>query len=174
MSIDSRIKKLTAGVTSRDAALAHARAAAADPQLTDAERSEADEFAGTVEGMFLMAAVDGIIADEEIQKLSEGIRHMIGKDSVDDATLMRWLDELHERLEDEGWSRRLDQVASKLPTAEARMRAFRLAAAVAMVDDHVAHAEAAAIDAFSAALGLDDDASSRILREVQEELFGPG
>ncbi len=167
MELDFRIKKLAAGLSSREAAEAQVH-----PGDANASRSETDEFAGTVEAMFLMAAVDGVIADEEIEKLAEGIQHMAGNEGPDDATLMRWLQELHAQLEADGWSRRLDAAAGKLTSEAARASAFRMAAAVAMVDDHVAHAEAAAIDALAAALRIGDDEATRMLREVQHELFG--
>ena len=60
--------------------------------------------------------------------------------------------------------------ARRIQSDEGRSFAFRLAAGVAFVDDHVAHAEAAAIDAFAAALGIESEESEMILREVQEEL----
>jgi hypothetical protein len=63
-------------------------------------------------------------------------------------------------------------VARRLRTEEARSFAFRLAAAVAFVDDHVAHAEAAAIDALAAVLDLSRDVSQQILNEVRDTLFG--
>jgi hypothetical protein len=80
--------------------------------------------------------------------------------------------DLSRRLERDGWTARLDDVASRLPSEEARSYAFRLAAAVAFVDDHVAHAEAAAIDALAAALQLSPDVSQQILNEVRDTLFG--
>ncbi len=72
----------------------------------------------------------------------------------------------------EGWKARLDAVAARLNTPESRTFAFRLAAGVAFVDDHVAHAEAAAIDALAAALALTAEESQEILSDVQETLFG--
>jgi tellurite resistance protein len=172
MDLDARIKKLGAGLSSRQAAWLHALGDTQEPLSTD-EQSAADEIAGIVEAMFLMAAVDGVIADEEIDKLAEGIRHLSGTGAVDDGRLMRWLDQLRECLDADGWSRRLREATAKLKSPESREKAFRLAVAVAMVDDYVAHAEAAAIDALAAELNLTGDDATRILREVQQELFGP-
>jgi hypothetical protein len=39
------------------------------------------------------------------------------------------------------------------------------------LDDHVAHAEAAAVDALAAALKLSSDESQELLHDVQETLF---
>jgi len=172
MDLDARIKKLEAGLSSQQAAVLHGRGDAHEPLGTDGPAA-VDELTGIVETMFLMAAVDGVIADDEIDKLAEGIRHLSGTGTVDDGRLMRWLDELRERLHADGWSRRLRHATAKLKSPASRERAFRLAVAVAMVDDYVAHAEAAAIDALAAELGLADDDATRMLREVQQELFGP-
>ena len=82
------------------------------------------------------------------------------------------LEELGARLSRDGWKGRLDSLAPRLPTRESRAFALRLAAGVAFVDDNVVHAEAAAIDALCAALGIAADESQVILGEVHEELFG--
>lgn len=172
MELHDRIKKVAAGLSAHDAAAAYARSVSDPSSLADADKGKAAEFEATVEAMFLMAAVDGLIADEEIAKLAEGIRLMAGGSLIGDDALMAWLRVLQASLEKDGWSARLAEAASKLTTPEARLRAFRFAAGIAMVDDLVAHAEAAAIDAFSKALKIEDEDSSRVLREVQEELFG--
>jgi hypothetical protein len=58
-----------------------------------------------------------------------------------------------------------------LQDQEARAFAFRLAAGVAFVDDHVAHAEAAALEAMASALAISADESQEILYDVREALF---
>jgi hypothetical protein len=78
---------------------------------------------------------------------------------------------LNERLEAEGWNKRLAAVAARLRGGEARAFAFRLAAGVAFVDDHVAHAEAAALEAMASALAISADESQEILYDVREALF---
>lgn len=174
MQLDARIKKLASGMTAREATLARTGAKSGHHGAPHADSPEIDEFAGMVEAMFLMAAVDGVVAEDEVNKLADGIRSLIGPEGVDEATLSRWLAELQAQLESDGWSRRVEVAASKLRSDGARLEAYRLAAAVAMVDDRVEHAEAAAIDAFAAALSISDEDAMRALREVQEELFGTG
>ena len=66
---------------------------------------------------------------------------------------------LNEKLESQGWNQRLASVAERLRDPEARAFAFRLAAGVAFVDDHVAHAEAAALEALASALKIGSDES---------------
>src|SRR6202021_182294 len=91
------------------------------------------------------------------------------RDPIDlDATLV----DLSRRLERDGWTVRLDDVARRLRTEESRSFAFRLAAAFESFDDPVAHAEAAAIDALAAALKLSPDVSQQILNDVRDTLFG--
>jgi hypothetical protein len=172
MVLDKRLSKLAGGLTARDAAKAYSWSFAKGATLTSAERSRADEFGATIEAMFLMAAVDGNIGDDEVAQLAgsiEAIMDVTGrKDPLD---LDKIMTELNQKLGDEGWKARLDTLAPRLKSHGARAFAFRLAAGVAFVDDNVAHAEAAAIDAFAAALGLGGEEAQEILLDVQETLF---
>ncbi len=142
--------------------------------LSEAEQRSAAEFGALLEAMFLLAAVDGEISDAELSRLQASVATLAELDPSALKVLPQALKELAQRLEAEGWSARVAQVVEALATPEARRTAFRLAAAIAMVDDEVAHAEAAGIDAFAAALGLDHEESQRLLREVVAELFGAG
>ena len=78
-----------------------------------------------------------------------------------------------EKLTQDGWRSRVPDVARRLGSVESRL-AFRLAAAVAFVDNEVAPAEAEVIDALAASFGLSADDSQAILRDVAEDLFGTG
>jgi hypothetical protein len=171
MVLDARLAKLATGQSAREAALAYARAR--HEKLAEHERARADEFEAILEAMFLMAAVDGEIAADEVGQLAASVQAIVdttgGRLHLD---LQPALDEMGARLARDGWKARLDTLAQRLPSQESRTFAFRLAAAVAFVDDNVVHAEAAAIDALTAALGIEADDSQRILAEVQEELFG--
>jgi hypothetical protein len=172
MVLDVRLQKLAGGLSSRDAARAYIRSLKGKDLLGAAERAQAEEFEATIEAMFLMAAVDGEIAREEVDQLAASIQAICDvTESTHAMELGATLAELNARLARDGWKARLDSVARRLTTPEARAFAFRLAAGVAFVDDNVAHAEAAAIDAFSAALGLPLEESQEILVEVQEMLF---
>ncbi len=175
MVLDTRLKKLATGVTAKEAARAHAKSLIPGEVLTDGEKTQASEFAATIEAMFLMAAVDGEVSSEEIDQLAASIQAITdiqAGTSSHGMKLETTLAELNEKLERDGWNARLDSVASRLQSDESKTFAFRLAAGVAFVDDHVAHAEAAAIDALAAKLGIDSDSSQEILKEVQEDLFG--
>jgi hypothetical protein len=78
-----------------------------------------------------------------------------------------------EKLACDGWHARLGEAVRRIPTNDAKAFAFRLAAGVALVDDNVAHAEAAAINSLAGAIGLSHEESQVVLNEVLEELFGP-
>jgi hypothetical protein len=171
MVLDARLSKLATGQSARDAARAFARSRS--EKLADQERAQADEFEAILEAMFLMAAVDGEVAREEVGQLAASIQAILdmggGRFALD---LDGALGELAQRLARDGWKVRLDATARRLHTPESRAFAFRMAAGVAFVDDNVVHAEAAGIDAFAAALGIPADDSQRILGEVHAELFG--
>jgi tellurite resistance protein len=171
MVLDARLRKLAVGLSARDAARAFARSR--NEALSAEERARADELEATIEAMFLMAVVDGELADDEVEQLAASLQAIFDITGGTHAmNLASTIEELNAKLERDGWKSRLDQVAMRLKTDEARAFAFRLVTGVAFVDDNVAHAEAAAIDAFSAALGITPDDSQQILAEVQSMLFG--
>jgi tellurite resistance protein len=174
MVMDARLKKLAKGLDSRAAVDAFLSQRTDPASLSNEQRALAHEFEATIEAMFLMAAVDGEISKQEMGQLAGSVQAIVdisrtpGRKPVNlEATLV----ELNKKLEKEGWKARLDEVARRLQSNEARSFAFRLAAGVAFIDDHVAHAEAAAIDALAAALQLSSDESQEILHDVQETLF---
>jgi len=172
MVLDARLKKLAGGLSAKDAANAYARSRSGEELLSAEEKAQAEEFAATIEAMFLMAAVDGEVSKDETAQLSASIEAVMDTSGAKRAPdLDAVLRELNLRLAKDGWKARLDAVGARLGSREARLFAFRLAAGVAFVDDNVAHAEAAAIDAFAAALGIAPDVSQDILVEVQEALF---
>lgn len=172
MVLDARLKKLATGISAAKAAKAFAKSRDPGEQLSNLEQEQADEFQATLEGMFLMAAVDGEVSPEEVAQLRASIEAIMDMHAMENLELEPLLEELNEKLQKDGWKARLTDVARRIPTDDAKAYAFRLAAGVAFVDDNVEHAEAAAIDAFAAAMGLDTEASQEILREVVAELFG--
>lgn len=169
MVLDTRLMNLAKGMSVRQAALAHAKSLDRQTPLSDDERSLADEFGAIVEIMFLMAAVDGEVADDEVRQLSTSVGAIIGEEAPD---LTAELGVLADALERDGWRVRMESACQRIRSDEARKLAFRLAAGVAFVDDHIAHAEAAAIESLTSALGLDGDESQQIMREVMDELLG--
>jgi tellurite resistance protein len=171
MSIDARIKKLAKGLSAQESADAFVRAREDPTSVSSADRGRADEFEATVEAMFLMAAVDGDLSEHELAQLAASIDAFSSLDTrrVDASQLLATM---NDKLEKDGWNKRLAAVAERLREAESRAFAFRLAAGVAFVDDHVAHSEAAALEALASALHIGADESQEILYDVRDSLFG--
>ncbi len=174
MVLDARLKKLATGTSAAEAADAAAKSLRPDElqRLTDQQRLQAQEFLATVEAMFLMAAVDGHVSRSELEQLAASIQAIIDMHAIAGLDIESTLEQMNEKLARDGWRSRLDAVSQRIQTPDGRAFAFRLAAGVAFVDDHVAHAEAAAIEAMASALGLDRDESQAILHDVHDELFG--
>ena len=174
MDLDVRIEKLAKGLSSRDVVDAYALSQTDPTSMKDEQRALAAELEATFEAMFLMAAVDGDVSGVELSQLAASCEAMIDLTGArsQPVKIGKLLAELNAVLAKEGWKARLDAVAARLRTKEARSFAFRLATGVALIDDHVAHAEAAGIDALAAALALTPEESQEILSDVQETLFG--
>jgi hypothetical protein len=172
MQLNDRLSKLATGVSVSDAIDAYLHQRAEGGEEIDFDAARTNELLAIVEIMFLMAAVDGEVADDEIQQLRASIEALADMRETPGLRLDETLATLNTKLSQEGWKRRLEDACSRLHAPDARSFAFRLAAGVAFVDDFVAHAEAAAIDALARALDLDREESQDILREVHETLFG--
>lgn len=171
MKLDDRLKKISTGVTVTDAIDSYLEELADGGTIDDPERAKSDELTAIVEVMFLMAAVDGEISEEELRQLRASLEALA---DIRDAHIAidETLAQMTANLEMDGWKRRLEEAAVRIRTPEAKTFAFRLAAGVAFVDDFVAHAEAAAIDSLARALDLEKEESQEILRDVHETLFG--
>ncbi len=171
-SLDARIKKVAKGLSAHQAADAFVRARENPAGASPAQRDKADEFEATVEAMFLMAAVDGDLSAAELAQLAGSIDAFASLEGaaakIDTSALLLVL---NDKLGTDGWNKRLAAVAARLADQEARGFAFRLAAGVAFVDDHVAHSEAAALEAMASALSISADVSQEILYDVREALF---
>lgn len=172
MVLDARLRKLATGVSAAEAANAHAKSMRPGELLSSIERAQATEFEATLEAMFLMAAVDGTITNEEVEQLAGSFQAIVDMHEVSGIDLQKLMDQFNERLAHDGWRARLEKVGQRITSEDARAFAFKLAAGVAFVDDHVAHAEAAAIEALARAFELSNEDSQAILAEVHDELFG--
>jgi hypothetical protein len=172
MAIDVRIKKVAKGLSAERAADAFVRAREDPASVSPRDRDKADEFEATIEAMFLMAAVDGDLSKEEVSQLAASVDAFSALDGsarkVDAGPLLATF---NEKLGADGWNKRLASVASRLRDPESRAFAFRLAAGVAFVDDVVAHAEAAALEALASALQISAEESQEIMYDVREALF---
>lgn len=169
MQLDDRLKKIATGMRVADAI---------ESWLTEHPEVEVDpaeemteELLAIVELMFLMAAVDGEVADDELRELQASVSALVDMQAVEGFELRSMIDDLTAKLAAEGWKARLDGAAARVRAPDAKHFAFQLAAGVAFVDDFVAHAEAAALDSLARALDLTKDESQQLLRDVHETLF---
>lgn len=171
MKLDDRIQRIATGMSVSDAIESYMRRIS-EPPPASPEQAMSDELSAIIEIMFLMAAVDGEVAPEEVAELRASVTALADMQALSDVTLESTLDELAAKLAAEGWQTRLQKAAARIHGPEARGFAFQLAAGVAFVDDFVAHAEAAAIDSLARALELPTEESQRLLREVHLSIFG--
>lgn len=171
MELDDRLKKIATGMSVANAIDAYMEQLAEAGAPVDPQRERVDELLAIVEVMFLMAAVDGEISDEEVDELRASVHALQDMQTVGEIRLDETMRDLAKKLAVDGWNARLRDAASRIRAPEAKEFAFQLAAGVAFVDDFVAHAEAAAIDSLAQALGLDKEESQALLREVHETLF---
>jgi tellurite resistance protein len=123
-----------------------------------------------LEAVFLMAAADGEVSPEEIERFAESAGSIVSGASETD--IERMLDEMNALLEEEGWDRRSAAVARELKGKPGAELAFRLSTAVAFVDDSVAQAESQALDEMALAMGISHERALAIMSEVHDELFG--
>ncbi|MCC6877693.1 MAG: hypothetical protein IT378_25515 [Sandaracinaceae bacterium] len=170
MDLDERLGKIATGISVSDALEAYLEDLEAKPR--DPAAAARQELLAILEIMFLMAAVDGEVAADELAQLRQSLEALSDPSDPTRPELGALLAELSRKLAEDGWAARLADAASRVQSPESRAFAFRLAAGVAFVDDFVAHAEAAAIDALSQALSLSKEEAQELLREVHATLFG--
>jgi hypothetical protein len=123
-----------------------------------------------LEAVFLMAAADGEVSTDEIERFADSVASVVP--GASDADVERMLREMSDLLEDEGWDRRVRAVAAELKGKPSAALAFRLATAAAFVDDSVAEAESHALDEMAQGMGISHERAHAIMSEVHRELFG--
>ena len=172
MQLDERLTKIASGMNVSGAIKSYLETLD-DPADVDPAEETREELLAIVELMFLMAAVDGDIADEEVQELHASVMALEDIEAIEGGIdLGAVIEDLSDKLEKDGWRHRLTSACQRIRAPEARSFAFQLAAGVAFVDDFVAHAEAAAIDSLAQALELPKAESQHLLRDVHASLFG--
>ncbi len=128
------------------------------------------EASSILEAMFLMAAADGEVSPEEMQRFADSIDAIV--EGASEADIEGMLSEMRALLEEEGWERRSRAVAKALKGKPSAEIAFRLATAVAFVDDSVAPEESDALDEMAMAMDISTDRAHEIMSDVHRELFG--
>jgi tellurite resistance protein len=123
-----------------------------------------------LEAMFLMAVADGEVSDDEMQRFADSIESLV--EDASEADLEGMLAEMSSLLEEEGRERRSRAVAKALKGKPAAEVAFRLATAVAFVDDSVAQEESELLDEMALAMDISTERAHEIMSEVHRQLFG--
>jgi tellurite resistance protein len=123
-----------------------------------------------LEAVFLMAAADGDVSPDEIERFADSAVSLVP--GAVEADVERMLAEMSGLLEDEGWDRRARVVANALKGRPGAELAFRLATAVAFVDDSVTDGESNALDEMAMSMGISHERAHEIMSEVHHELFG--
>ena len=162
---DERVQQITQvarGVRAEQAV------AGADPAR--AAPKHASDRTAIIEAMFLMAIVDGEVSKEEVRTFAAAVGRILGSVTAEQVEAL--LVEMTASLEREGWETRLRGVSQALRGGAGAESAFRLATAVAFVDDHVTHSESAALDALASGLEIAAERAHEIMSEVHRELFG--
>lgn len=179
MVLDARLEKIANDPKAGIAATAFARSLSAAEELTEGDRANAAEFEAVIEAMFIMALVDGEIKSDELLQLSgsvEAILRLHGEsgDAAEMALPLLRLNDILKTLGGrygaEGQQKRFRAIAERLRSPRARVFCYRLAAAVAFVDDYVHAGEVDALDELATVLGLSKEESQAVLREVHETL----
>lgn len=134
----------------------------------DAERAGRHALA-TFDAAFLMAAVDGVVSDEEVEELAEVLAVMTDGSATDD-DLGYLLENFAIALEQEGLDERLANIADALDTEDARRLAFVTACGVAYLDGNVAEAEEALFSRLAEALHIAPDEADALLDEIEKAL----
>jgi uncharacterized tellurite resistance protein B-like protein len=134
----------------------------------DAERAGRHALA-TFDAAFLMAAVDGVVSDEEVDELAEVLALMTDGGATDD-DLGYLLENFAIALEQEGLDERLSNIADALDTEDSRRLAFVTACGIAYLDGQVAEAEEALFSRLSEALRIPADEADILLDEIERAL----
>jgi tellurite resistance protein len=129
-----------------------------------------EDASSILEAMFLMAVADGEVSDEEMQRFADSIEVLV--EGASEADLEGMLAEMSSLLEEQGKERRSRAVAAALKGKPGAEVAFRLATAVAFVDDAVATEESDLLDEMAMAMDISSDRAHEIMSEVHRTLFG--
>ena len=107
MVLDVRLAKLARGVTVAEAARAHSRSLSPGEVLNEADRGRAAEFEAILEAMFLVAAVDGEISEQELEQLRASFQAIVDLHVVSGGQVEALLAEFNRLLARDGWHTRL-------------------------------------------------------------------
>jgi tellurite resistance protein len=137
----------------------------ASPMEGDAEAIAM--FEACFEGMYLMLAADGKVADQETDLLRGAIRELTAG-AIRSAEIDKMAATACARVEAEGPVKRLETIASALKGERvAAEAAFVLAAAMAFADSEIADEENEQLNNFAELLEIDVDRANELLDQLE-------
>jgi uncharacterized tellurite resistance protein B-like protein len=139
-----------------------------------ATNGDDDERAGrhalaTFDAAFLMAAVDGVVSNEEIEELAE-VLSALTDGATTDEDLGYLLENFGIALEQEGLDERLANIAEALDTEPSRRLAFVTACGIAYLDEQITEEEEALFAKLARALRIPEDEANALLDEIERAL----
>lgn len=126
-------------------------------------------FESIVEGAYLVAAADGVVDDEERRTLERVITAACGG-AVAPKHVGELIFELGAWLDEEGFDRRIEAVATQITRKSHAREVLRIAALLGQVSHDVSDAERDVLVRLAKACGLGPDAVDSALREVADSL----
>lgn len=175
-----KLARLCSDEVSSRAVAVWARSLSMGAELTPEEWALASEMEAVFEVMYVMAAADGDLAEDELALLSQSLAAIIqaseerGASRFEVTLPLLKLGEILGRFESllaqGGPSERLESVGRRILTRDGRRLALSLAAGVAFVDDFVAEGEMKTLDELARVLGLGHEEALATLREAQRAL----
>jgi uncharacterized membrane protein YebE (DUF533 family) len=136
------------------------------------ESPSAPQANALVETMVMAACVDGILAPGEAEALATQILATPGFESLDNKGLMRAVEQVIERVSQDGIAKRIKSIASAIGDRTAlREEAYMLATLFILYDGEIAEEEQSFLDLLQTELAITDEQASHInavLSEAQE------
>ncbi|MCS6899268.1 MAG: hypothetical protein RMJ98_05895 [Myxococcales bacterium] len=132
------------------------------------EQAAINALAGICETAYLAAASDGEVSEDEVEILANVVHSMLdGQADLD--RILSILETCEEVFEEEGFEARMQEIAAKLPSDEARAAALYVAAGVILGDgDYSPDSEGAFYDDLAELIGVPEDVAVAIWNEVAE------
>jgi tellurite resistance protein len=130
------------------------------------EQAVQNALDGICEAAFLAAQADGEVSDEEVEMLANVVHTMLDGQADLDQILSR-LEACEEAFENEGFEARMNQIAAKLPSDDARQAALIVAAGVILGDgEYDADSEGAFYEDLAELIGVPEDVATEIWNDV--------
>ncbi len=137
-------------------------------ELLEQEHTSAEQF--YIESMMLMAAADGVLDPEELDKFGHQLAHLGEFENIGPEQVGVYMERSLHHLARDGLEKRLHLLAEGLTSPETRRTAFRLALEMSLADGAADAHERALLKLLQEKLALDDDfVRDEIARQLQEQ-----